>query len=51
MAGWQGLPTSHKNPFTFLNYYETSHLSNSGFKIGNLTNFLMLFFFLATILY
>ena len=35
----------------FSNYHKISRLSNSGLKIGNLTNFIMLFSFLATILY
>ena len=37
--------------FEFSNYHKISHLSNSSLKIGNLTNFIMLFSFLATILY
>ena len=52
--GWQGLPPSHTNPLKFFklsNVHKISLLSNSGLKIGNLTNFIMFFFlFLATIL-
>ena len=32
-------------------YHKISRLGNSGLKIGNLTNFIMLFLFLGTILY
>ena len=35
----------------FSNYYKISHLNNSGLNNGNLTNFIMFFSFLATILY
>ena len=37
--------------FAFSNYQKVSRLSNRGLKIGNLTNFIVLFPFLATILY
>ena len=37
--------------FELLKFHKISRLSNSGLKIGNLTNFIMLFSSLATILY
>ena len=37
--------------FKFSNNHKISHLSNSGLKIGNLTDFIMPFSFLTTILY
>ena len=35
--------------FEFSNYHKVSRLSNIGLKIGKLTNFILLFSFLATI--
>ena len=53
VAGWQTLPPSHTNAkfSEFLNCHKISRLSDSSLKTGNLTNFIMLFSFLATILY
>ena len=48
--GWQGLPPSHTNPLKFFklsNFHKISRLSNSGLKIGNLTNFIIKVFFIS----
>ena len=39
------------NFFKFSKYHKISRVSNSGLKIGNLSNFIMLFSFLANIFY
>ena len=53
--GWvASLATQPYKPFKFFefsNYHKISRLRNRGLKIGNLANFIMLFPFLATMLY
>ena len=39
------------NFFEVLNYHKISRLSNSGLNTGDLSNFILLFSFLATVLY